>query len=190
MSVYAYVCVCLRKKDVSDPCGPVYLHACVGVEGGQKQGCLYPSPFPWLLCHRHSGHRRMKRLWIFSPPPYTHQSRKIRQKMSTAWPIQSSFKPNTGSIWPEFSGSWSTSTHKTCIRARTHAQINQGKITWFTFPVQSLVTWCLGLKCWHCGLCTLRCYKHTQVHTPKTLRNKPSHSLLSSPRWRLTVACA
>lgn len=91
-------CVCLRKKDVSDPCGPVYLHPCVGVEGGQRQGCLYPSPFPRLLSHRHSGHRRMKRLWIFSPPPYTHQSRKIRQKMSTAWPIQSSFKPNTGGI--------------------------------------------------------------------------------------------
>lgn len=90
MSVCAYVCVCLRKKDVSDPCGPVYLYACVGVEGGQKQGCLYPSPFPWLLCHRHSGHRRMKRLWIFSPPPYTHQSRKIRQKMS---PFKAALSP-------------------------------------------------------------------------------------------------
>lgn len=65
MSVCARICVRLRKKDVSDPCGPVYLHPCVGVEGGQRQGCLYPSPFPRLLSHRHSGHRRMKRLWIF-----------------------------------------------------------------------------------------------------------------------------
>lgn len=56
------VCVCLRKKDVSDLCGPVYLHPCVRVQGGQRQGCLYPSPFPRLLSHRHSGHRRMKRL--------------------------------------------------------------------------------------------------------------------------------
>lgn len=32
--VFVCVHVCLRKKDVSDPCGPVYLHPCVGVEGG------------------------------------------------------------------------------------------------------------------------------------------------------------
>ena len=67
--------VCLRKKDVSDPCGPVYLHPCVGVEGGQRQGCLYPSPFPRLLSHRRSGHRRMKRLWIFffSSTPHSRE---------------------------------------------------------------------------------------------------------------------
>lgn len=136
LCVSVCICVCLRKKDVSDPCGPVYLHPCVRVQGGQRQGCLYPSPFPRLLSHRHSGHRRMKRLWIFfSPPPCTHHSRKIRHAMNIAWPIQSSFKPYTGGVWPKLSGSWSTSAHRTCMHAPTHPY----KMSWFAFLVQSLV---------------------------------------------------
>lgn len=129
MCVSVWECVCLRKKDVSDPCGPVYLHPCVGVQGGQRQGCLYPSPFPRLLSHRHSGHRRMKRLWIFPPPPYTRQRRKIRHAMNTAWPIQSSFKPNTGGIWPELSGSRSTSARMTCAGQHSHTRVHTQKST-------------------------------------------------------------
>lgn len=153
MSVCACVCVCLRKNDVSDPCGPVYLHPCVGVEGGQRQGCLYPSPFPRLLSHRHSGHRRMKRLWICSPPLYTHQSRKIRQKMSTAWPIQSSVKPNTGVIWPERSGSWSTSAQSTCVHTHTHKHTRikstktrfLGSLFWFNAWSYMYSSWVLHI---------------------------------------------
>ncbi len=169
-SVSACACVCLRKKDVSDPCGPVYLHPYVGVEGGQRQGCLYPSPFPRLLSHRHSGHKRMKRLWIFSPPPYTCQSRKIRQKMSTAWPIQSSFKPNIGGIWPELSGSWSTSARKTLMHTHrnahththTHTHMHAQNQLRQDFTVQGLVMQCLGVKYWPYDFCFLT---HSSTHT-------------------------
>lgn len=48
----------------------------------------------------------------------------IAGRLYTRWTqpslIQSSFKPNTGGIWPTLSGSWSTSAHKTCMQARTH----------------------------------------------------------------------
>lgn len=69
-----------------------------GAEGGQRQRCRYPAPFPRLPSHRHSGHRRMKRLWIsllFILLPYTHQNKKIRQKMCASRPIRSSFKQSS-----------------------------------------------------------------------------------------------
>lgn len=104
LCVCVYMWMCLRKKHVSDPCGPVYLHPCVEVVGGQRQGCLYSSPFPRLLYCKRSGHRRMKRLWIFLPPillTLTRAGRLVRRWVF----IQSSFKPKTQNMWPELCGS-------------------------------------------------------------------------------------